>query len=284
MVLCAGLGTRLRPLTEWLAKPMVPVGDAPAVASVVGQLRGGGVERIVLNVHHRPDDLRAWAAREGVAVSEEDELLGTAGGVARAAALLGAGDALVWNGDILSDLDPRALVEAYERSAAVATLAVASRPAGQGNVGLAADGRVVRLRQESFDREVAGADFVGVHVASAALRTKLPARGCLVGDVYLPALREGAHVASHVLTTPFIDVGSLPQYLAANRAWLVARRLSSWAAPDAVVTANIDGSIVGSGARVEADAIRSVVWPGARVRDRVEDAIVTPHGIVHVGP
>src|SRR5437588_23132 len=144
MVLCAGLGTRLRPLTDELAKPMVPVGDMPAVAHVLERVRLAAPSRVVVNVHHRPEDVRAWADREGVAVSHEPELLGTAGGIARAADRLGGGAVLVWNGDILSALDPRDLVAAHAdaaaRAAARATLAVRARPAGEGSVGLAADG------------------------------------------------------------------------------------------------------------------------------------------------
>jgi mannose-1-phosphate guanylyltransferase len=282
MVLCAGLGTRLRPLTDWLAKPLVPVGDAPAVSHIVARLRTAGLERLVVNVHHRPADLRSWAAAEGVAMSEETELLGTAGGVERAALLLGDGDVLVWNGDILSDLDPAALLRAHEAASAAATLAVVLRNAGEGNVGLGEGGRVVRLRQEAFGDEVAGADFVGVHVLGAVLRTKLPERGCLVGDVYIPALRDGAYLAAHVVTTTFIDIGSVAQYAAANRVWLASRCASSWTSPDAMVSANVEGSIIGAGAIVEADVIRCIVWPGTHVRDRIEDAIVTPNGTVGI--
>ena len=282
MILCAGLGTRLRPLTEWLAKPMVPIGAAPAVAHIAARLRSAGFERLTVNVHHRPEDLRAWAEREGVAVSEEHELLGTAGGVEKAGPLLGAGDVLVWNGDILADLDVPALVATHEASRAEATLAIVPRAPGEGNVGLAADGRVVRLRREAFAEESAGADFIGVHVVGAGLRAGLPERGCLVGDVYIPALRRGARLGTYVVQTSFVDIGSLAQYVAANRAWLAARGEPSWVADDAVVLARVDGSVIGAGARVEADAIRCVVWPGARVSDRVEDAIVAPQGVVRV--
>src|SRR3954451_22898302 len=81
MILCAGLGTRLRPLTEWLAKPMVPIGDAPALGHIARRLRASGIGRLVVNVHHRPADLRSWAEREGIGVSDERDLLGTAGGL-----------------------------------------------------------------------------------------------------------------------------------------------------------------------------------------------------------
>jgi mannose-1-phosphate guanylyltransferase len=282
MVLCAGLGTRLRPLTDSLAKPMVPIGDAPAVDHIATRLRSSGFERLVVNVFHRPEDLRAWAAAAHVLISEESELLGTAGGVEHAASALGAGDVLVWNGDILSELDPDELFAAHVASDAAATLAVVPRPAGEGNVGLGQDGRIVRLRKESFGAESSGADFIGVHVVGAELRKKLPARGCLVGDVYIPALRAGVKLAPHLVRGDFIDVGSIPQYLAANRQWLAARGVSSWTAPGAVVAGDIAGSVVGAGARVEADAIDSVIWPGARVHERVENAVVTPSGVVRV--
>lgn len=275
MVLCAGLGTRLRPLTDELAKPMVPVGDEPAVAHVVARVRLATPARIVVNVHHRPDDVRTWAEPEGIAVSHERELLGTAGGVARARLLLGPGDVLVWNGDILCELDPGELLRAHEATRG-ATLAVRARPAGEGNVGLDDEGRIVRLRAESFGPEVRGGEFLGIHVIGEALRDRLPEQGCLVGDVYLPALRRGERLQGHLTDVPFLDVGSLAQYLAANAAWLAARHLTSWAHPTARVEAPIEGSVIGANAVVEAPVTNSVVWPGAHVRTACNRAVVTP--------
>lgn len=282
MILCAGLGTRLRPLTDWVAKPMAPIGDAPAVAHVVARLRAWGATRLVVNVHHRPADLRAWAEGAAVAVSEEPALLGTAGGLARAAALLGDGDVVVYNGDISSDLDVGALFAAHRASGDGATLAVSPRPRGEGSVGLGADGRVVRLRTAAFGDEAGGADFLGVHVMGGALRARLPERGCLVGDVYIPALAGGARLGAHLVTRPFLDIGSLAAYAAANRAWLAARGVSSWVGPGADVSARVDGSVIGAGAHVEADALGCVVWPGASVARAIERAIVTPYGAVPI--
>jgi mannose-1-phosphate guanylyltransferase len=276
MVLAAGLGTRLRPLTDRLAKPMVPVGDRPAIAHVVERVRLAAAT-VVANVHHRPEDVAAWAAGEGIAVSEERELLGTAGGVARARERLGGGDVLVWNADILSELDPRELARA---PGALAVLAVRERAPGEGNVGLDARGRVVRLRGERFGDEARGGEFLGVHVLGAELVASLPARGCLVGDAYLPRLRAGERVDAYVTSASFVDVGTLAQYLRANRAWLARRSLPSWAAASARIEASIEGSVVGAGARVAAPAVRSVVWPFAEVTAPVEDAIVTPDVVV----
>ena len=280
MILCAGLGTRLRPLTDWLAKPMVPIGDRPAVAHIADHLRAAGFSRIVVNVHHRPEDLRTWASSSNVAISEEADLLGTAGGIAHASTLLGDGDVLIWNGDILATPNLGALIASHRHEA---TLAITALPAGEGNVGLAADGRIVRLRKESFPalgREAQGGDFTGIHVVSASLRAKLPAKGCIVGDVYLPALRKGAHLDAHVLDGSFTDVGSLAAYVEANAAWLGER--TEWSAPTAIISAPITGSIIGAGARVEAPALSCIVWPDAVVREPTTHAVISSHGSVPI--
>ena len=283
MVLCAGLGTRLRPLTDRLAKPMVPVGDRPAVAHVIERVRLAVRSRIVVNSHHRSEDLGAWAEAESIAVSHERELLGTAGGLKRAEKLLGQGDVLVWNGDILTELDARDLVNAHQASAnanasANATLAVRARARGEGSVGIGANGTVVRLRGESFGEETRGGDFLGVHVVSAALRERLPETGCLVGDVYIPALGRGETIRAFVTDATFIDIGSIAQYLAANAAWLTARALDSWAHDTATIAPGVSvrGSVIGAGAVVDATAHGCVVWPGAHVQTARTGEVVMP--------
>ncbi len=277
MVLCAGLGTRLRPLTDWCAKPLVPVGDRPVLGHVLERLRAAGVGRIAVNAHHRVADVRAFLPAD-VALSEETELLGTAGGVERALPLLGEGDVLVWNADILADVDLTALYAAHETEA---TLTVAPRDDRLGNVGLDAAGDVVRIRKETVRKgEVRSADFLPVHILGAALRPLLPKSGDFVSDVYLPAMRAGAWFRSVAHDGSWFDVGSLGVYLAANRAWLARRGANAWSAVSARVSATIDGSVVGDNAVVDAPALRSVVWPGARVTEPIEDAVATPEGIV----
>jgi mannose-1-phosphate guanylyltransferase len=227
-------------------------------------------------------------------VSREEELLGTAGGVCAAGALLGSGDVLVWNSDMIGPLDAARLVEAHARATAegaLATLAVRLCEAGtRGNVGLDEDGRVVRLRGETAVKdakpEVRAAEFVGVHVVGEELRRALPRAGCLVGDVYLPAMRRGGRIASIVIDAEMIDIGTPSEYVRANLRWLASRGMGSWCG-DAASVANgvtLDRAIVGEGAcvvglgRVES----CVVWPGAEAVAPIADAIVTPNGLVRV--
>ncbi|HEX8796372.1 MAG TPA: sugar phosphate nucleotidyltransferase [Polyangiaceae bacterium] len=282
MVLAAGLGTRLRPLTEHCAKPLVPVGDRPALAHVLDRLRAAGATRIVVNAHHHADQVRAFVAGlgagAGVALSEETELLGTAGGIARAAPLLGDGDVLVWNGDILADVDVASLV-AEHQAPSQATLLVQPLPAGRGPVGLDAQGRVVRLRHERFGAEATGGDFLGIHVLGRALRARLPASGGLVEDVLVPALARGEEVRAVLFDAPWEDIGTVPTYLAANVAWLRARGLDRWVGPGARVGPDVvlDASVVGAGAVVSGTGfiVRSVVWPGAHAVAPLADVVVT---------
>ncbi len=277
-VLAAGLGTRLRPLSDHLPKPLVPVGDKAALAHVVDRARAVGP--VVVNAFHKADALVAFGARESVEVVCEHSLLGTAGGLRHAASVLLAGPVLVWNADILTDLDGASLLDAHRRSHALATLAVAPRPMGLGTVGLDVAGHVVRLRGELFGEESRGGDFVGIHAVGSELREALPEVGCLVGDVYLPALRRGAMLASFPHEAPFFDVGTLASYLDANLAWLDATGLGSWMAhgADVVGEARLTRSIVGEGARIEADLEACVVWPGAVATSPEQRAVVTPFG------
>src|SRR5271165_2715018 len=114
MVLAAGLGTRLRPITLHRAKPLVPVGDRPILGHVLDRLAAAGISRVVVNAHHRAHDVRAYAEmQESLLVSGEPQLLGTAGGLAHAGGLLGPGRVLVWNADILADVDVGALLGAH---------------------------------------------------------------------------------------------------------------------------------------------------------------------------
>jgi mannose-1-phosphate guanylyltransferase len=293
MVLAAGLGSRLRPLTDITPKPLVPVGDRPALAHLLDRLASAGAGSVVVNAHHGLAQMRRFVdGRPGVTLSSEAELLGTAGGVSFARAHLGAGDVLVWNADILVDLDPRQLAAdhalASARDGADATLVVQRREPGQGSVGLDDAGKIVRLRAERTADEVHGGEFLGVHVIGVGLRRRLPERGCLVGDVYIPAMLGGAKLGAWIWPGGFFDIGSVQSYLAANLAWLSARGEGAWVAPGARVSAGatLKETLVGPGGAVLGDGLveRCVVWPGASIAAPVSGAVAVPGHLVPVPP
>ena len=124
-VLAAGMGTRLKPLTDSMPKALVKVGGEPLIAHVIRKLQQAGYDDITVNVHHFADLLEAYLAKEfpEVAVSDErEQLLDTGGGILHARQLLGPGAFLVHNVDILSNLDLRSIP-----LEGVATLVVSER-------------------------------------------------------------------------------------------------------------------------------------------------------------
>lgn len=243
MILAAGFGTRLRPLTLHTPKPLVEVDGVPMLERVARRLIAAGADRILVNVSHLSEQVEAyvadvdWRTPEGepveVAVSDEpDGPLETGGGIKKAAAFFRR-DApfLVHNADILTDVDLGALFRA-QRDAAdgrVATLAVAEARTDRallfddgGLAGYTLDGgEPKRMR----DAQGAGrmVDFCGVQACGPALLDAVLARDeatFSVMDVYLGLARDGARVAAFDGTdaTPnrFLDVGTLERLETAN--------------------------------------------------------------------
>jgi mannose-1-phosphate guanylyltransferase len=127
MVLAAGLGTRLRPLTYEIAKPMVPVLDRPVMAHIVDLLDRHGFEEIVANLHWFPEPIQEYFG-DRIEWRLEEELLGTAGGVRNCRDYFGDESFLVISGDALTDLDLGRAVARHEESGGVATLCVKRVP------------------------------------------------------------------------------------------------------------------------------------------------------------
>jgi mannose-1-phosphate guanylyltransferase len=123
MVLAAGLGTRLRPLTYEIPKPMVPVLDRPVMAHILGLLKRQGFDRVIANLHYFPDTVRDYFG-DRIEYRFEEELLGTAGGVRNVADFFGDDPVVVISGDALTDVDLNALVERHRQAGGIATLTV----------------------------------------------------------------------------------------------------------------------------------------------------------------
>ncbi|RYZ02936.1 MAG: NDP-sugar synthase [Myxococcales bacterium] len=285
LILAAGFGTRLRPLTLELPKPVVPVGDRPLLAHVSAACRRAGARQLVANVHHEHWKISSIidALALNVDVVVEAQIRGTAGGVAGARARLGSGAVLVWNGDILTDAPAQELLAtAAEHDAMV--LAVAPRAGGEGTVGLDDAGHVVRLRGQVFGREARSADYMGVMALGPSVVAGLPEQGCLFADYALPHLAQSGRVLTVASLAPWSDLGDLPAYVAANWAWLAARGASSFVASGAELApgVHVERSLIGAGAKVlGAGEVNGVIaWPGATLTAPLSRAVVLGSGLV----
>ncbi|MCW5893498.1 MAG: NDP-sugar synthase [bacterium] len=175
MVLAAGRGTRLAPLTDTLPKPLMPVGGRPLLEHLLTFLRAGGIDEVVINLHHLGDRIEATigdGSRFGLCVrySREQEIRDTGGGIKHAAPLLGREPFVVVNGDSLLELDLRAVTSFHETRGGLATLAVRPDPdaARYGLVELDAGDRVRRIAGLPADAAVPAPlrpfMFPGLHV------------------------------------------------------------------------------------------------------------------------
>src|SRR5512137_1319441 len=225
MILAAGLGTRLRPLTEHTPKPALPVVDVPNIVRTIAHLRRSGITEIVVNLHHCPEVLRALlgdGAAFGVSIAyseERPEILGTGGGIRRARALLGDRTFCVVNGDALFAPDLAAALAAHRSSGAIATMIVRRDADAErlGPVGLDGGNRVRRLIDAGKERT--GLEvymFTGVHVLEPEIFALLPESGCIVRGAYMPLVLRLGPIGAHVESGTFCDLGTPRTYLDAN--------------------------------------------------------------------
>jgi NDP-sugar pyrophosphorylase family protein len=280
LILTAGLGTRLRPITTVRAKPAIPVAGVPMIRRIVAWLARSGVDDLVLNLHHLPQTLTCvvgdgtdLSAR--VRYSWEPLLLGSAGGPARALPIVGADTFFVINGDTLTDVDLEAVAAEHAASGARATLALVpnTRPDHYGGVSLDASGRVTGFPRRG--PAAAGSyHFIGVQLVSASLFRGLPADhsrssiGGGEGGVYdaLVAEHPGA-VHGYVCGAAFWDVGTAADY------W---RTSGAFAAAEGTGDPSGRGTHVHPGARVT----RSILWDDVDVAaDCVLDECIVTDGV-----
>ena len=269
MVLCAGLGTRLRPLTWQRPKPAVPVVGLPLLRYALALLAGAGVQRAVVNAHHLAE-LTAETAREaaravGLAlrVSREPIIAGTGGALREARAELEGARAIVLvNGDVLFDLDLGAALAAHAASGALATMVVMPMPRGARYASVEADAALAVRRIAGFGpggEDLTPWHFTGVHVLSPRLIEEVPREPFEVDvnrQVYPPLLGAGL-VQAHLATGYWNDLGAPHRYLAANLDLLSGRiplgRFPG-ADPFAGCRSPAPGLFLGPGAKVASEA------------------------------
>jgi NDP-sugar pyrophosphorylase family protein len=202
MLLSAGLGTRMRPLTLCVPKPAIPVLGRPIAVEILSRMRDHGIDHAVLNLHHLPEQVvKAVGERETAGLPElryslEQTILGTGGGIGKAAdRLRGDGPILVHNCDFLSDIDLRGVLERHRQSGMLATLVLAPPRPGYSVVEIDRDGTVLSIagRPSADPDEVeAGLLFTGCHVIDESVLDRIPENraSCIVADVYRPLIQE----------------------------------------------------------------------------------------------
>jgi mannose-1-phosphate guanylyltransferase len=299
VVLVGGFGTRLRPLTNTVPKPMLPVVHVPIIERLVINLARGGVTEVTLGLGFRPEPF-VEAFPDGTCggvelrYAVEPEPLDTAGAIRFAADAAGIDETfVVANGDILTDLDVGRLVEFHRAHGAEATLHLipVEDPSAFGVVGLDDDGRVERFVEKPA-AGTAPSNLIngGTYVLEPSVLARIPAGlKTSIERVTFPAIVADRGLFAMATDDAWIDTGRPELYLQANLDQL-DRQPGTGVHPDATVSteATLERAVVGAGVTVAGGALvaGSVLLPGAAVgagatvRDSVVMGRVGPGAVV----
>ncbi|HOO55863.1 MAG TPA: NDP-sugar synthase [bacterium] len=310
MILCAGLGTRLRPITETIPKPLLPFFGKPVVVHTLDRFVEAGIEGFVINLHHLPEKIMSalGTAYRGVPIeySREPEILGPVGGIRKALPLLGDEAFVVVNGDIVIDIDYTGMLEQHKKTGAALTLAAGPGYERPELRALGVDGRG-RVRQVWGEPEWSGAALEKkVNLGAFVYEPRIARDFIPDGAFYdfrtqmIPALFEaGERICVYETGTYWNDIGTPESYLKAHmdifngksaacsvkitddlsvdselsgRNYLEKNVVVEPGASVGPCVAAYGGATVGKGAAVK----NSVILPGAVIRERttVENTVV----------
>jgi len=268
IILAAGFGTRLWPLTIGRTKPALPLVNRPLISYTIEYLREYGFEDLIINLHHEPSsvlDTIGDGSKYGVRITysiEEPEILGTAGALDRVKRLLKDDTFVVINGKIVTDINLRSAIETHRRLNAMATLVLHPNPGHErfSEVEIKDDQRIRHFA--GFPSPLNGNSpqssvplmFTGIHILEPSIFEYIP-EGVFsdtVRDIYPVAMAHGERVMAHVASESWYELSTVERYLSVSLEFLKR-----------------DGrdSICGEGTEIDptASIAKSVLWRGVKV-------------------
>jgi NDP-sugar pyrophosphorylase family protein len=296
IILSAGYGTRLWPLTEDRTKPAIPILGKPLVGYVAEYLTSYGFDEIVVNLHHRPESVRKAlgdGSRFGVKLHyvEEPQILGTSGALDNTREFFDRETFLVVNGKIITDIDLKAALDTHRRTNALATLVLLPNTQRERfSVVETNHGHVTGFggMPDPTDTGPAPLMFTGIHIMEPRIFDYIP-RGIFsdsVTHVYPPAMANGEIIAAHVAGGKWRELSTLKRYLDISREMLSETGQTFFSGANSVIasTANVTQTIiwdnvhVGDGAIVDRCVLAdNVTVPGG---ERIENSIVVRRDLV----
>ena len=294
IVLSAGYGTRLWPLTEDRTKPAIPILGKPLVGYVAEYLAGYGIDEIVVNLHHRPESVRRAlgdGSRFGVKLHyvEEPVILGTSGALDNTREFFEHETFLVINGKIITDIDLNAALETHRGMNALATLVLLQNTKRERfSVVETRERRVTGFRGMPDNRCQTPLMFTGIHILEPRIFDYIP-RGVFsdsVTDVYPKAMANGETIAAHVGTGTWRELSTLKRYVDISVEMLKESNEPYVAGTNCNVarSAIIDEAVLWDNVSVNAGAQirRSVLANDVQIPDGavVENSVVVPRALV----
>ena len=306
MILAAGEGTRLRPLTAHLPKPMVPIVGTPLLERTLTWLADQGVTEAVINLYHRPQLIPDYFGERFAGIHLhyffEDSLRGTAGGVKAAETILNDAPFFVIYGDNLIHADLRRLAAFHASHSSLGTLGLFHHPnpTAAGIVGLDSDGRITRF----VEKPPAGQIFsdlanAGVYVLNPAVLQSIPENSPsdFGRDIFPKLLAQGQPLYGTQLGGYLQDTGTPDAYRQANFALLAGRAGVQfddpvlWIAPTAQIGTGVSfagRNVIDAGVEIGDGAVvtDSILLPGARINPGadIRNVIIGDGYTLHLTP
>lgn len=287
MILAAGFGTRLFPLTIDRTKPAIPFLGKPLVGYVAEYLAGFGLTDIVVNLHHQPDSvIKALGngSNFGVKIEytlEEPDILGTAGALDNARHLLEDEAFLIVNGKIITDIDISAAIETHKRSGALATMVLKEnhkrekftivetdngRVTGFGDFARPLTEEEIRdIEHEIFTPLM----FTGIHILEPRVFEYIPpgVYSDIVPHVYKPALVKGEKIAAHIADGNWYELSTIPRYLDISLAMMNGTDVYFGSNFNIASNASVRDSVIWDNVKISAGAslYRTIIADGVTI-------------------
>ena len=296
-ILAAGYGTRLRPITYTMPKPMVPLCNRPLIAWAVESFLTAGVRDLIVNLHHLPESLQLflrneYAGRADFYFSIEDDILGTGGGIRRVRPQLGREEEFfLVNGDTVQFPRWEALREARQATNALAALTLRHPPEGDRFTPVYFDNGLVTGFGSGTGEALM---FSGSHVVSTRIFDCLPDRDFsgVVEHVYIPVLADKRELLAGVVDDGlWFDIGTPQRYMAASGALLeatvrgqllpvVGSRVDGDSLLHTTASGRVTHSTVGTRSIIEGRVRDSIVWDDCRIERAVTlERCIVGHGV-----
>lgn len=299
LILAGGKGTRLRPLTVYTPKPIVPVVNRPFLLYQIEVLRAAGITDITLSLSYQPDKIEhvlGDGSEFGVKLRyiTEPSPMGTGGAYKFAADALGE-TTVVFNGDILTSVDITRIVDFHAAKAAAATIALipVDDPSRYGLVKTGADGRVQQFIEKPPADQLAG---LKVNTINAGIYILEPAILDIIAkdtnrsfeyDIFPDILKRELPFFAYVMTGEYwLDIGTPASYLKAHHDFLSGGiggfEIEKRADSDVATRAEIDrSSVIGEGCAIKPGAriVNSVIGPGVHIEEKavIENSVIWSH-------
>ena len=287
IILAAGLGTRLKPLTEKKPKALMPVVNRPIIARNIEYLKKHGVDKIAVNAHHHHQQLLDFIDNGrpfgiDIEVLVEPEILGTGGGIRNCSRTLNGGPFLVINSDILTNIDLTIAYEHHKASGSIASLILHDHePHNQ--ILIDNNRQIIDIDKKNYSNRLA---FSGIHIIEPDIISFIPESGYSdIIDCYRNIIQKEIGINTFISKGHYWHyIGTLNGYINANREILNLKEELFWMEHDSHMAPSVlleDWAVIGNGSILEkgVKVKRSVIWDNVRVRENINivDSVVTSY-------